>query len=204
MENNICKSRIVKFFDNEQEALDYETYLINHYKQQGLCSCNVLNGGTGKLLIWTDADREYFSKNNPMKNKEVASRVSGKLRRPVFVKGEGYESAKVASDELRYDDSTVRKWCYRGYDNKGGICYFVGGNIKNTTRNSTAIYIDGIYFDSIREGALYIKCSPNNLSIALKNNKKCKGYTCKYANQQPSQANVEEENSSLEGSETNG
>nr|DAK58431.1 MAG TPA: hypothetical protein [Caudoviricetes sp.] len=40
------------------------------------------------------------------------------------------------------------------------------------------------------------------LCKALKNNKKYKGHECYYANQQPSNANSN--NSSVEGSETNG
>ena len=70
-------------------------------------------------------------------------------------------------------------------------------------QHKKAVIIDGKYFNSVTEGAMYIGTWNVYLSKCIRNkNGYCKGHKCEYANQQPSQGNVD--NSTLKGSTTNG
>lgn len=59
-------------------------------------------------------------------------------------------------------------------------------------KHRKAVTVDGKYFDSVKEAARYIGTHDRYLTSCLKNRSGlCKGYRCEYANQQPSQANIE-------------
>ena len=89
--NNNCNSRIIKYFEKEEDAFKYENERILELKEIGQCFCNLDNGGKGGVnFIWTDEMKEYqpkynpmkdekqkerMSKNNPMKNPDIAKRV---------------------------------------------------------------------------------------------------------------------------------
>ena len=204
--NNECDYRVLKYFEDEYEALKYEEDLIEYYKSKNMCCCNILHGGTGKPSNnreWNNEDRENISKYNPMKVKEIAEKVNGQKRRPVRIREHEFSCVREASEYFNISTSTIRTWCCLGKNSKGIICEFITEAPQNMkASNKISITIDGILFNSVTEGALYIRCYPHSLSQALKQNRKCKGHDCKYANQQPSQVNVEK-NSNLEGSETN-
>ena len=66
-----CESRIVKRFDSEKEAFEYEFERVFQLKCIGQCVCNINKGGAGGVTNWwTDEKREQYSKNNVMKSKE--------------------------------------------------------------------------------------------------------------------------------------
>lgn len=53
-ENNECAVRIIKYFENEQEAFDYEKERIVELKTINQSFCNLDNGGTdGVNFVWT-------------------------------------------------------------------------------------------------------------------------------------------------------
>ena len=65
------------------------------------------------------------------------------------------------------------------------------------------VLVDGKYFDSVTSAAEYIGTWDVYLSKCLKDkNGMCKGHKCEYGNQQPS--HTKSDNSSVEGSTTNG
>ena len=219
-ENNECAVRIIQYFENEQDAFEYEHKRILQLKAENQCSCNLDNGGYGgKNFIWTPEMRKYFSLynpmkneeqrvrmsiNNPMHNKEIASKVAAKKSKIVCYKGQEY-TCKDLAKETGYQITTIWNWCKRGYDTNGIPCYYKGEKKNNSKRTtcSKGVLIDGLFFPSLRAAADYLGVKDTSpLCKALKANKKYKGHTCEYANQQPS-----EENSNfsiLEGSTTNG
>lgn len=217
-ENNKCATRIIKYFDDERDALAYERKRILELKKVGQSCCNLDNGGTGGVnFIWTDEMREYksifnpmkrqeqrkrMSINNPMKDKTIAEKVGKKHRKTVIYQGEKTTCSQIAKN-TGFNIDTIRNWCKRGYDIEGNPCYYEGGEpTKKKNGNSKPVLIDGIYFPSLRAAAssLGIKDS-SPLCKALKAGKQYKGHECQYVNQQPSEANSNK--SSFEGSETN-
>ena len=157
-----CNSRIIEYYENEQEAFTAETERISEFKSIGQCVCNINTGGRGGLSEhWTPEKRQKYSeknvmksakqrkrmsKNNPMKNPEIAEKVARQIRKPVIV--------------------------------------------------------DGQYFESVTSAAEYIGTWDLYLTRCLKEKQGfCKGHKCEYANQQPSQENIN--NSILKGSTTN-
>lgn len=73
---NECDVRIIKYFENEDDAFEYEKELISSYKEKGLSLCNKDFGGLGGVSgIWTQEKREYQSIHNPMKAEEQRERM---------------------------------------------------------------------------------------------------------------------------------
>lgn len=219
-ENNECAVRIIQYFELEQDAFDYEKQRIGELKSINQCSCNLDEGGSGGVnFVWTPETREYKSIYNPMKNEEqrermrqnnpmfdskVVEQVTSKKSKIVCYNGKEY-TCKQLSEITGFQVSTIWKWCQRGYDIDGAPCHYKGeekNSIKKTT-SSKAILIDGQLFPSLRAAADFLGVRDTSpLCKALKSNKKYKGHTCEYANQQPSEENSN--NSILEGSTTNG
>ena len=219
-ENNECAVRIVQYFEEEQDALEYEYKLIQSLKQENQCQCNIDEGGHGGLsFIWTEEMRKYksqfnpmknqeqrdrMSENNPMKNPEVVRQVAQKKSKVVCYLGQEY-TCKELAEKTGYQITTIWRWCQRGYDTNGNPCYYkdnkVDGYKKITC--SKGVKIDGQFFPSLRAAADFLGVKDTSpLCKALKANKKYKGHICEYADQQPSQMNSQTSN--LEGSTTNG
>ena len=75
-ENNECAVRIIKNFELEQDAFDYEKQRIGELKNINQCSCNIDEGGNGGVnFVWTPEMREYKSVYNPMKSEEQRGRM---------------------------------------------------------------------------------------------------------------------------------
>lgn len=222
-----CESRIIAYYDTEEKAFVGEFDRINELKAIGQCVCNIYKGGFGgETKSWTTEKREKYSKNNvmksqkqrermskynPMKNKDIASRVNAKHRKPVYINNVYYAGVKIAANELNVAEITIISWCKKGYDTQGKPCRYADeeqkeySNIKKTHPKATvfrAVIIDNIKFETVKDGALYIGVASETLIRALKNNKLCKGHLCKYDNQQPSHTNTDK--SSMKGSTTNG
>lgn len=215
---NKCTYEIMEYFDDETKAYERELELIKELNP----ICNIALGGYGGFsIVWTDELREWKSKNNPMKdderrknmsinnpmkNKEIATKVGISHRKIPIINGKEFKDVYEASKYYSVCKGTIWSWCQRGYDTYGNPCHYKNEPQKEyifKISSEKAVYIDNIFFNSIKEASDYIGVWSESLIRAIKNNRKCKGYTCRYANQQPSQVNVEE-NSNLEGSETNG
>lgn len=135
-----CDSRIVKWFDDEKDAFEYEYNYIKQLKQKGQCVCNIHNGGAGGSgEYWTaelrkeysdhnvmksKAQRERMSANNPMKNHDVAKRVATKKSKPVIIGDNEYASVKEASQRLLVSTDTIILWCKKGINYKGEQCRY--------------------------------------------------------------------------------
>lgn len=222
-----CESRIIETFESEEEAFLREHERIMDLKSIGQAKCNLDYGGKGgNRFCWTQEMREYksiynpmklveqkkrMSTNNPMKNPEIAKRVTEKISKPIYLNSVYYPSVKQAHLETGHAEGSISKWCRNGYDHNGNPCRYASEEQKEIPNlkklhpkaaSPKAVYIDDIYFDTVMDGAAYIGCWSENLIKAIKQNRKCKGHICRYANQQPSQ--TKSDNSSLEGSTTNG
>lgn len=130
-----CDSRIVRYFDNEKEAFNFEFEYINLLKEKGQCVCNIHKGGAGGSgEYWTQelreeysknnvmksqTQRERMSKNNPMRNKEVAKRVAQKKSKPVIIGDKEFNSVKDAAQYYNAYTETIILWCKKGITRYG-------------------------------------------------------------------------------------
>lgn len=206
IKNNEVDVRIIKYFEEEQEAFDFEEKTIEYYKNKGMCSCNLMSGGYGGYSkVWTSEMKKYISiynpmkeekqkkrmsENNPMKNHELALKVNSKNKRKVVINNKTFDSVKEAADFYKVAPQTVSNWCKRGYNTKGEKSRYFEEKQKEfifKKTNSCGVFIDEKYYDSLKAAAKALGANDSSpLCKALKNNKTYKGHTCRYANQQPS------------------
>lgn len=142
-----CDSRIIKEFETEQDAFQYEYERINELKSKGECLCNINRGGIGGTTAWWNDElrkkysqnnvmklhtqRQRMSLNNPMKKPEIAIKSNAKLKQPVIIGEVEYESVKAVCNAYNVVPSAVRGWCLRGYDNQNVICYYKGNPVES-------------------------------------------------------------------------
>jgi len=219
---NDCKVEIVQKFESEEEAFKAEAKLIAEYKAKGQAKANLDDGGKGGCnFVWTDEMRQYYSEhnvmkrpeqrqrmseNNPMKNPEVAKKVGLAHSLAVIIDGKEFVSLKEASNYFNVSGVTITNWCKKGINPKGQICQYKNGHGRKPctikVKNQKAVIVDEKYFPSIKEAASNFDFSACYLGEVLRKGKtNCKGHKCRYADQQPSQENVDK--SILEGSTTN-
>lgn len=215
-----CRSRIVKYFENEEDAFIFEAEHISFLKTKNQAVCNIQRGGFGgsssdwneekrvkyseKNIMKRQEQRQRMIQNNPMKNKDVAIRVGLLHRRPIEINGEIYSSAGEASIVLNVHIDAIRYWCSVGGNRNGWVCRYLDEEQKQLQPrrySNKAVIINGIKYNSVKEGAKAIDTAPETLIRAIKKNRKCKGYECRYDNQQPSRE--KSDNSITEGSTTN-
>ena len=134
-----CDSRIVKTFNCEKDAFDYEHQRITELKEKGQCVCNIYDGGCGGTVSWwTDDTRKSYSENNimkseyhrermktnnPMSNPEIAEKTNGQKRRIVIIGETTYKSIKETKDILGISYSNIITWSKRGFTPNGEKCY---------------------------------------------------------------------------------
>lgn len=219
--NHPCQSSIIDFFENEEEAFEYEAKMIKEYKAKGQAIANLDAGGKGGChFAWTDEMKEYmsvynpmkdpaqkerFSQNNPMKDPKIAAKVGLTHSKSVIINGEEFASLREAALQYNVSDTTIGNWCKKGHNPQGLICSYKDKSKKQTlTKQCKPVIIDDeLFFNTIADAAVYLETASSNLASALRQGKTLyKGHKCKYANQQPSQTNSLI--SSLEGSTTNG
>lgn len=204
-ENHNCSVEILKYFNCEYDALDYEYKLIVLYKNKGECTCNISDGGNGGLsFVWTDTMRKYkseynpmksstqrdrMSKLNPMKNPNVAKIVGLKHRKLPIIDDVEYGSVEEAASKYGVAKTTIQSWCKRGYSTNFLPCRYKGEKQISFTKKITScrgVLIDNKFFISVRDASKYLNTYPEKIIRAIKNGKDVFGHTCKYANQQPS------------------
>lgn len=136
-----CESRIVKYYEKEQDSFQGESDRIAELKAKGLCVCNINTGGKGGLSEhWTPEKRKKYSennvmksqeqrsrmsRNNPMKNPKTAMLVGKKHRKAVIVDGKMFDSVALAAQYIGTWDIYLTK-CIKSKDGlcKGHICKY--------------------------------------------------------------------------------
>ena len=195
-----CKSEIIKYFDTEDEAFQYEEKLITYYRSLGQAKANIDKGGAGGYKSqWTPELRAYMSKYNPMKDPEIAKKsVANRHKRAIKYKDKIYECASELVPILGVSLSKVCEYAKRGYDGSYNLCQYLDTEYKPIDKHkqflnpaSKGVIIDNEkMFDTLQDAAKYIGGNAQSLGRALKKGQTTfKGHTCKYANQQPSQEN---------------
>ena len=137
-----CDSRIIKEFETEKEAFEYEYERVNELKAIGQCVCNIYDGGCGGTTNWwtedkkkwysehnvmkNEAQRKRMSEKNPMKNKEIALKVNQKNSKIVIINGVEYKSVIEVCKKYNVCYPTVKKWCDKGINHLGEICRYKG------------------------------------------------------------------------------
>lgn len=133
-----CNSRIIKQFETEKDAFDYEYQRVNELREKGQCVCNIYNGGAGGTTSWwTDELREKYStnnvmksetqrkrmkNNNPMHDAKIAEKTNGQKRRKVTIGNVTYNSIKDAKKALNISYSNILTWSKKGITPSGEIC----------------------------------------------------------------------------------
>lgn len=197
-----CQSRIVKKFENEKEAFQFEYDYINYLKTKGQCSCNIHSGGAGGSgEYWTDELREEYSKNNvmklpeqrkrmrennPMSNPEIAEKTNGQKRKPVVIGNKEYASIKEAKKALNTTYESIVLWCKKGINARGEQCYFKGQRpvvFKDKRYNKGSCkpltYL-GKHYESPLDLAEELNISPTTIYCWLKRGFNSKGIPCRY------------------------
>ena len=210
IKNNQCSSEIIKTFETEKDAFEYERNIITELKSKGQCFCNLDNGGIGGVnFVWAPEMRENKSKNNPMKsslqrkrmsennpmkNPEIKKKVIEKISKKPIINGTKFESVIDASIYFNVNKATIWNWCKRGYDTNGNPCHYYGENQKDYVFKKSGekqVIIGDMQFNSVKQAAEYFNSYSEKIIRAIKNNKKVFGLECKYGNQQPSQGKSE-------------
>ncbi len=199
-----CGSRIIKYFEKEEDAFKYEAYRISELKEKGQCVCNIHSGGCGGTVSWwTDErrneysyknvmksklQRERMSKNNPMKNKETAKVVGLKHRKKIVVGDKVYDGLNSVSMLYGASYTAPLYWLERGYTPDHKPCYYLGDEkpivkLKTHEANKRKVIIDGVLYESVKDGAKSLGISSTKLINVIKNGGKYNEHTCKYDNQ---------------------
>lgn len=213
-----CYSRVVKVFDTEKEAFEYEYEHICELKAKGQCVCNINFGGNGGSTEWWSDEvrnkysernvmksvqqRQRMSENNPMKNKEIAKKTNEKKRKAVFIGEIGYPSVKIASKALGVTSDTIIRWCRNGVNTHGIECRYAFDNYTPRHKEPPRpVIVNGVTYKSCHDASKKLGVSYAALYSYLQGTKKNELYICEYGDQQPSRENSD--NSIPEGSTTN-
>lgn len=198
-----CDNRIIKEFDNEEDAFIYENKRILELKEMGQCKCNLDNGGKGGThLDWTPEKREYYSKynimksekqrkrmseNNPMKNKEIAKKVGIKHRKPFYIGNKLYNTLEEASIEYNKTIQCIKYWLEVGH-NKSELCYYKNEkpinydfNKNNHICKGTKIKYDNKIYNSIYQLEKEQNIHHEKISRCLRNGNLLNGKKIEYA-----------------------
>lgn len=212
-----CESRIVKWFDNEDSAYEYEALRIAELKAIGMAVANNNKGGSGSYQTRvTDemrrkksamnpmrkpAQRQRMKEQNPMKNKDIVAKVIKQTQRPVVINGVRYAGVLEAERVTGRSDSSIIKWCKRGYDDSGNPCHYADEpqkevpSIKKYHPKATtpkSVIVDGIEYETVLDGAKSIGGNSSNLIKAIKAHRTYRGHEVRYGNQKPSQTKPQE------------
>lgn len=198
-----CDSRIVKEFDTEEEAFEYEFERVRELKAKGECVCNIHEGGYGGTTAWwTDderrkyseknvmksrAQRQRMSANNPMKNKDIAQRVNSKKARPVIIGGQEYPSVKAVCEQYQVSIATVQGWCWNGKTTDGQPCRYKDSKNFSEYHHKNdgqpkAITYKGKHYESSSALAKAVGVSQTTAARWCRQGRDSQGNPCRYDN----------------------
>lgn len=199
-----CESRIIKYFDTEEEAFVYEYNRIEELKKIGQCACNIMKGGRGGTVeCWTDEARQYYSEHNimktreqrermsnynPMKNQEIAMKTNAKKKKPIIIGDKEYDSVKEALNAYDIDWDVLHTWCTKGINPYGEKCRYKGSpqaEYKNKRYNiggCRPVVYQGVRYECAKDFAEEVGISKSAASEWLKRGFNPQGITCRYEN----------------------
>lgn len=209
-----CESRIIKEFDDEESAFNYEFERINELKSKGMCKCNIYQGGLGGSTSWwneekrkqysqnnvmkSEKQRKRMRENNPMRNEEYCKKSHEKRKKKICIGEKIYDGIIDVAKEYGVYDTAVQYWLERGYSPEELPCYYYGEEIptviiRKGNCNKKPVILDGIKYPSLKDACESIGVSNTTwLCKQLKKGKTTyKGHTVRYDNQQPSQGNTD-------------
>lgn len=198
---NNCDSRIVKEFESEADAFDYEYIHVKELKEAGQCVCNIYDGGRGGSTDWwtddlrkryseknvmkSEAQRKRMSESNPMKNKDIAEKTGAKKRIPVVIGDVEYKSIKEVCQHFGVASGTVNAWCVRGFTGDGQSCHYRGTegigtyHRENTGRKKSLIY-KGVEYPGTAEAAEALGLKRGLISRWCRQGRDTYGNPCRY------------------------
>lgn len=205
-----CESRIVKEFEDEQSAFEYEFERIKELKEQNMCKCNIMRGGTGGTTKWwnekrrkqysennvmkSQMQRKRMKENNPMFNPETIKKSSDKKKKKICIGNKIYDGIVDVAKEYNVCDTAIQYWLERGYSPDLLPCYYYGDEIptikiRKGNCNKRPVIIDDKKYESLKTACESIGVKNTNwLCKLLKQGKSTyKGHKIGYDNQQPSQ-----------------
>lgn len=196
-----CDSRIVKEFDTEKEAFEYEFERVRDLKAKGQCACNIYDGGTGGSTEWwtpelkeryseknvmkSQRQRERMSDRNPMKQTDIAKKANASKRRAVIIGETEYESVTAVCEKYGVYNSTVAAWCVNGVTKFGEPCRYKDGDLsspsdhRNDGQNRPLTY-KGKRYNSSADLARAIGVSQTTAARWCRNGRDPHGNECKY------------------------
>ena len=199
-----CSSRIIKTFDDERSAFQFEYDHIKELKEKGMCVCNIHCGGAGgsgdwwsdelrkeyseKNVMKSEYQRKRMSANNPMKNKSIAEKTNGKKRKPVVIGEVEYPSVKAACAALHTTSTAIANWCEKGINRDGARCHYKGSEqaIFNGKRYNIggckAVECCGKIYESAKDFAKALQISDTTAYCWLKRGFSPNGMPCRYLN----------------------
>lgn len=197
-----CESRIIKEFETEREAFDFEFERVNELRSIGQCVCNLRNGGFGGSTEWwtdeirkrysdynvmkSDRQRERMSSQNPMKNPSIAKKTNSQKRRAVIIGDREFESVKAAAETLNTCNESIRLWCLKGIDAKGQKCrYKDSPQVEFTGKRFNKggcrpLTYKGKHYETPKDLAVEIGLSGDAVSIWARRGYDPKGEPCRY------------------------
>lgn len=126
--------------------------------------------------------------------------------REIQYKGIVYETPKDMAEELGLSVDQIYRWAKKGFDPYGNVCRYTDDKRELTfsikPKAHHPVIVNGIHYKTIAESARANGVSAQTISDILNHKYVNTKFICEYDNQQPSQGNTN--NSTLEGSETNG
>lgn len=197
-----CDSRIVKEFETEKEAFEYEFDYIRELKAKGECVCNIYNGGAGgsgefwteelrkkyseKNVMKSEHQRQRMSEKNPMKNPTICKKVISQKKRSVIIGDKIFESVKIAHEILKVATGTIIRWCKKGINRQGEKCRYADGeqiifsDIRYNKGNCKGVIYKGVHYESQVDLAKAIDVGTRTISEWLKRGFDTKGNPCRY------------------------
>lgn len=154
-----CESRIIKYFEKEEDAFRSEYDRIEELKAKGQCVCNIRYGGFGgETKTWSEEKRKKYSennimksqiqrdrmkKNNPMYNKEVALKNGLAHHKALYIGGKEYQSLAEAANQYKRTSQCIFWWLKSGKNPLGEKCYYKHGNQQPNYTNTLNSSIEG-------------------------------------------------------------
>ena len=196
-----CDSRIVKEFELEKDAFAYEFERVNELKEKGQCVCNIYEGGRGGTTEWwtdeqkekysvknvmkSEKQRERMSKNNPMKNPEIAEKTNAKKRVAVIIGDVEYPSIMDVKKAFKVSSSTINAWCVKGETSTGVLCRYKDADKRTIYKHKNdgqkrAVIYKGIHYDSSTELGIAIGVSQTTASRWCRQGRDSYGNPCRY------------------------